>query len=52
MARTKKVADSTESAPVVKPVKEIANPCEGCKYAPHDTKKQACKTCIRNKENG
>lgn len=44
MARPKKAVEQST------PVK--TNPCEGCKYAPHDTKKQACKTCIRNKENG
>jgi len=46
MARTKKVADSAESANIKQ------DPCHGCKYAPYDKRKQACKTCIRNKENG
>lgn len=45
MAKTKKVADSTESAPAVKPVKEITNPCDACPKT-YDKKSSFCKTCV------
>lgn len=45
MASAKKVADSTESAPAVKPVKEIANPCDSCPKT-YDKKSSFCKTCV------
>ena len=43
MAKMKKVADSTESAPVVK--KEITNPCDSCPKT-YDKKSSFCKTCV------
>lgn len=45
MARTKKVADSSESAPAVKPVKKITNPCDSCPKT-YDKKSSFCKTCV------
>ena len=44
MAKTKKVADSTESANV-KQVKEITNPCDSCPKT-YDKKNPFCKTCV------
>jgi hypothetical protein len=45
MAKTKKVADSAESAPAVKQVKEITNPCDSCPKT-YDKKNPFCKTCV------
>lgn len=45
MARTKKVADSSESAPAVKPAKEITNPCDSCPKT-YDKSNSFCKTCV------
>jgi hypothetical protein len=44
MPRPKKVVDSSEST-AVKPVKEIANPCDSCPKT-YDKKASFCKTCV------